>query len=245
MAGGASSGGETVVPVGQGGHEKITGLIVALSEIQKLYRREQDGNQIAWEQVGGVGKTLEYFTAGFKAAMVEGMIFLLIVILALPVLSDPWLRSKVAIVLPLVKSEIMVWFISVLPICTMACFCMYLSTYNVGTSTRKAINSFLSGRLSALMIKGLISFFVLAGLSISIQPESAAELSRIITGRKEEAAYRMFQVIMGMKVPLMERAFEVNLILAAGVLTPFLTVWGVKWYRDLMTIYNKRKWRDA
>ena len=241
---GSAGGGEQIVPVGATRDEKITGLVVALSEIQRLYRREQDGNQIPWEQMGGVSKLLEYFNAGFKAAIIEGIIFLGIILLALPVLSDPWLRDKVAIILPLVKSKFMVWFISILPIGTMAGFCCYLSTYNVGNSTRKAINALLTGRLSALMIKGLLSFFVLAGLSVIINPEGAANIARTITVNHEYAAYRLYQVIMGMKQPLMERAFEVNMILAAGVLIPFTTVWGVKWGRDLKIMYNKRKWRD-
>lgn len=239
-----AGGGETLIPVKDTKEEKVEGLIGALAAIQNLYRREKEGNKIAYELVGGVNKMLEYFSVGFFAALKEGIIFLVIVLLATPILADPWLRSKVGSAFPVVRSNFMVWFISTLPVITGAGFCCFLSKYYIGNSTRKAITSLLSGRLSALFIKGFLSFAVLMMLSSFITPEGAAKTARTLTGHHEDAAYKLYRIIMLSKPLMMERAFEVMGILTIGVLTPFLTVWGVQWYRTARVKFNLKKWNE-
>jgi len=229
--GGASTG--MVIPIGQaeGTTRRVfPHLLDAISQIQQFYVIEATGQEIPDDFLTIRGK-LNFFNVGFGAGFLEALLFALLTSIILPIVSDPPTRHAMARYFPLLDSNVFLWVLNLAPVIVSGGLCCYLSRCYIGKITRRAIDFLLLGRLFSLVIKGMILFFVLIFISKSINPQTAWHVAEWVSFRNYSVTTRIYEIIMGMKPLLVERAFEIIAIFAIAIVMPFITIWGVAWFR--------------
>jgi hypothetical protein len=224
-----------IIPVGQsqGSTSRIFPHILdAISQIQQFYVIEASGQEIPDDFLTIRGK-LNFFNVGFGAGFLEALIFALLMSLILILCSDNATRQTIAKYFPMINSNIFLWVINLLPVIISGGLCSYLSHNYVGKITRKAIDSFLLGRVFSMIIKGLLLCFFMIWVSNCINPHSAWNFSQWVSLKKYDAAIRIYYIILSIKPLLIKRAYELLAVFGLAVIMPFLFIWGIALIRKI------------
>ena len=57
--------------------------------------------------------------------------------------------------------------------------------------------------------------------------------------KKYHLAIKLYDILLYLKPLLVQRAFATLIIFGVAMLMPFLTIWGVDWYRKFIEFRNK------
>ena len=239
--GDASSG--MIIPVGGGQGMGSTRrlfphLLDAISQIQQFYVIESTGEEIPDDFLTLRGK-MNFANVGFGAGFFEALIFAMLMTLIMALCSDDVTRSAIAKYFPLINSQFFLWTINLSPVIISGGLCSYLSRYYVGKISKSAIDWLLMGRLFSLILKGLIIFTVFTLLANHITSHSAWTFASYASLKNMHLAVRIYYIVMATKPLLIKRAFEVLGIFAFAILMPFLTIWGVSWFRKVKAAKGK------
>lgn len=234
---------DVIIPVGLGDttRREFPTLLSAISQIQQFFVIEKSGQEIPDEFLTIQGK-LNFFNTGFGSGFVEGLTFVLLASLTLPVLSDAKLTTTVAHYFPLAQSKIFLRTLSCFPILLTAALCCYLSRFRIGILTRKSIDAFLLGRLASLMVKGGLIFAGLTALSGAITRESAWSVAKWVSFKNNSLAYEIYRILLNTKPHLIDMAYETVAIFTMAVALPFITIWGVSLIRRIKAKRDEASW---
>ena len=229
-----------VSPTGTAG-KRFPHLLDAISQIQQFYVIEVSGQEIPADFLTLRG-VLNFFNIGFGAGFLEGLIFVLLMAIILPIATDEGLVHYLAKYFPLIEFKPFLWAVNLSPVLISGGLCCYMSKYYVGKVTKKAIDSLLLGRTFSLILKGFLVFVALIMLSKSITPKVAWEMAHYISFGKEDLATNIYYFILKLKPVLITRAFEVVGIFALAITMPFFTIWGVSWWRSFKAKRAETMW---
>jgi len=236
------SGSGTIIPMGSsdaGSSNRIfPHLLDAISQIQQFYIIESKGKEIPDDFLTIRGK-LNFFNVGFGAGFFEALIFAFLMCLTLPMISDQNIRAWIAGYFPPLEYDVFIWLINLIPVLISGGLCCYMGRYHIGKITKRAVDMLLFGRFCSLCVKGLLLFFVLMFISNHITPESAWNFSKYAMLKKYHLAVRLYDIILYLKPLLVKRAFETLAIFGVAMIMPFLTIWGVDWYRKFIELKNR------
>jgi len=146
-------------PIDENQHyAKPTGLLSALSIIQRYYVIEKNSPEDLPKEYFTFEQTFDFFKTGFKSGFIES--FFLITLLPFLQVIYPsfkyfFFQERISQVEKIILSSL-----SFLPIFVTTLFLMYLSKYYKGAVTRKAIFSLFSGRSFAFILKGIIVYII-------------------------------------------------------------------------------------
>ncbi|PIP39025.1 MAG: hypothetical protein COX19_09340 [Desulfobacterales bacterium CG23_combo_of_CG06-09_8_20_14_all_51_8] len=227
-----------IIPVGQstGSTGRIFPHILdAISQIQQFYVIEASGQEIPDDFLTLRGQ-LNFFNVGFGAGFLEALIFALIMSVILILSSDDVTRQVIAGYFPMINSSIFLWVLNLLPVIISGGLCSYLSRNYIGKITKKAIDSFLLGRVFSLILKGLVLCFLMIWVSNCITPDSAWRFSQVVSLKKYDLAIRIYYILLAVKPLLIKRAYELLAIFGLAVIMPFLIIWGVALIRRMKAI---------
>ncbi len=219
-------------------------IISAMSQIQQFYVIEKSGQPIPEDFLTIQGK-LNFFRVGLGSGFVEGLTFAFLTAIVLPILSDARLMAYVAKYFPLAQSKLFLWTMNLFPVILTGGICCYLSRYRIGSLTKKAIDSLLSGRLVSLMAKGILIFAGLIFLSNLITRHSAWTFAKWMSMNHYSIAYEIYRILMNTKPQLVNMAYETIAIFALAIVMPFLTIWGVSAIRKLKEKKDELFWKAA
>lgn len=240
QATGESSSG-MIIPVGQseGSSSRLFPHILdAISQIQQFYVIEASGQEIPDDFLTLRGK-LNFFNVGFGAGFLEALVFALLMSLILILSSDDTTRQAVARYFPMINSSVFLWVINLLPVIISGCLCSYLSRNYIGKITKKAIDSFLLGRVFSMILKGLVLCFFMIWVSNSIHPDSAWRFSQIVSLKNYDLSIRIYYILLSIKPLLIKRAYELLAVFGLAVVMPFLIIWGVAFVRKMKAIHGQ------
>lgn len=235
------SGSGTIIPMGSSGNSTsriFPHILDAVSQIQQFYIIESKGREIPDDFLTIRGK-LNFFNVGFGAGFFEALIFTFLMCLTLPIISDQTIQAWVAGYFSPLKYDVFLWSINLIPIIMSGGLCCYMSRYHIGKITKRAVDMLLLGRMCSLCTKGLLLFFVLIFISNHITPESAWNFSKYVSFKKYHLAVKIYDIILYLKPLLIKRAFETLAVFGFAMIIPFLTIWGVGWYRKFIELKNR------
>jgi hypothetical protein len=227
-----------IIPVGQSTDSSgrmFPHILDAISQIQQFYVIEASGQEIPDDFLTLRGK-LNFFNVGFGAGFLEALVFALIMSLILILSSDDTTRQAIARYFPMINSNIFLWVITLLPVIISGGLCSYLSRNYIGRITKKAIDSFLLGRVFSLILKGLVLCFFMIWVSNCITPDSAWSFSQVVSLKKYDVAIRIYYILLAVKPLLIKRAYELLIVFGLAVIMPFLIIWGVALIRKMKAI---------
>jgi len=225
-----------IIPVDQSGggstNRLFPHLLDAISQIQQFYVIEASGQPIPDDFLTIRGK-LNFFNVGFGAGFLEALLFAFFMSVIMILVSDDNTKEAIARYFPLIRNNIFLWSVNLLPVLISGGLCCYLSRCYIGKITRKAVDSLLLGRVFSMVLKGLVLFFVMTWISKCITVHSAWTFARWVSFHKYHFATRVYYILMSMKPLLIKRAFELLAIFGLAVIMPFLIIWGVAWIRKI------------
>lgn len=239
MAGRTDDG--TIIPVSQPGKagRKFPHLLDAISQIQQLYMIESTGQYISSDFLTLRGQ-LNYFSVGYGHGFLEGLVFLCITIVLIPIMDNPSWYRKLVSVIPFFEYKWFAYLVEYLPVIINAGLCSFLGKYYIGNITKKAINSLLMGRIFSLIMKALLYFVGLIWIAKHITPELAEKLASIrFLGSYDE----LYTFLVVFKQSLIKTAFLSFFVFTLAALTPFVFVWGIAWWRSYKASRDARKLR--
>ena len=230
-----------ILPVGQsdGASSKLFPHILdAISQIQQFYVIEASGQEIPDDFLTLRGK-LNFFNVGFGAGFLEALVFALLMSLILILSSDDITRQATARYFPMINSNVFLWVINLLPVIISGGLCSYLSRNYIGKITKKAIDSFLLGRVFSMILKSLVLCFFMIWVSNAIDPYSAWRFSQIVSLKNYDLAIRIYYMLLAVKPLLIKRAYELLAIFGLAVVMPFLIIWGVAFVRKMKALHGQ------
>jgi len=222
-AGGSSSGGSS--SGGKGGsyspnaafintdsrqNIKPKSIINVISEIQHYCMAEKSGKDLPTEYLT-LENSLGFFNVGAKSGLTEGL-FLLLLLPAVDFYLVPFVLKN-----PNLFMKIMFGSFPFLPIIANTFLCAYISRYFVGVVTRKAINSFFTGRMLVLIFKSFmiyIFYTLLTGLS---SPERVWSLAQH-ANKNVEAIYYGYMTMLPNIMPIATRC---SLLVMVAAILPY------------------------
>lgn len=203
--------------------DEILSLLGAISKIQTYYVIEKNSGDIPAD-FHTIEKRIIFFRLGFVSGFVESILLILLTIVIVPIISDPYLYDKAIEYFPLLYYRSFVFFINYFPVILFAGICCFLTSYRIGNITRMAIDNLLLGRLFSMLFKGILIFISFIYLSTFITENWAWAIAQNLSSNPEMkmAAYR---VIMNLKPELIYSAFETFFLMMFGMVIPFISVW--------------------
>lgn len=241
--GGGSRGGGAFVTNEQGKPTAIPHIVDAFSIIQRYYVQESQGEDLRNDAVTA-SEQLSLVKTGLGAGFYEGFFLGIFMLFTLPLLSDPWLRQEVARVVPIVKSNMVLWFMNMLPIISSVAICTLLSKYNIGTACRKCVRALLAGRIMLFVFKGILFFWIFMWLGRNINQYNAwssagffTTLLKHFVDSPDELRVHLYYFIMRLQPTLLKTAFDLVFIFAIALFVPIFTIWVGSWARN----YKDRK----
>ena len=241
---GAGSGSEVIIPIGQSvptARRVFPHILDAISQIQQFYVIESSGREIPDDFLTLRGQ-LNFFNVGFGAGFLEALFFALLLAITMIIVSDDHMRQAIAKVFSIINSDTFLWTINLIPVFISGGLCSYLSRFYIGKITRKSIDSLLIGRVSSLILKGLIIFFALIFFSAQLTPHSAWTIASWCTLKhNNHAAIKIYYVLMTMRPIMIQRAFEILVIFGLAITMPFAFIWGVALMRKIKTGMDRQR----
>lgn len=246
--GGGSRGGGAFVTGEQHKSAAIPHIVDAFSIIQRYYVQESQGEDLRDDAVTAA-EQLALVKTGLGAGFYEGFFLGIFMLFTLPLLSDPWLRQEVARVIPIVKSDMVLWFINMLPIISSVAICTLLSKYNIGTACRKCVRALLAGRIMLFVFKGILFFWIFMWLGKNINQYNAWSTAGFLTTIFQRVAdspadlrIHLYYFIMRLQPTLLGTAFELVFIFTIALFIPIFTVWVGSWARNYKTRKEQALW---
>lgn len=227
---GSGRGGDTNTPIittGQQGRMMLPrNLLDAISDIQQYYVVESNCKDIPVEFLT-ISRTIEFFKIGMKSGFVEGLTLILLMpffafylfpfVLESPDLGTKLLFGSMPYILIIINTAL----------------CSYIARYYVGSLTRKAINSLLSGRTMSLLVKALLVYVFYLILHRVSTPGRVWEITRHFGALAERVYYGYLEILPKM-VPV---ATESAVTMAVAAVVPY----GMVYFLDLWTRYKTKK----
>jgi hypothetical protein len=226
--GGAFSPNATIVNTGSGQViEKPKNIIKVISEIQSLFVLE---NKMSHEIPGEfltLENSIDLFNVGAKSGLNEGLLLMLL-LPAVDFYLIPFVLKSPSLPLKIVCGAIPYFTLIINTF-----LCAYISRYYVGNITRKAINSFLMGRIIVLMVKSFLIYVfykILTGMSSPERVWSVAQHAR----KNAEVIYAGYMSILPHIMPV---AVRCSLLVLTAAILPY----GAVFLRDAWKQHNIKR----
>ena len=191
--------------------EKPKNIIKVISEIQSLFALESKMSHEIPGEFLTLENSIDLFNVGAKSGLNEGLLLMLL----LPVVDFyliPFVLNS-----PTLPLQIVCGAIPYFTLIINTFLCAYISRCYVGNITRKAINSFLMGRIIVLMVKSFLIYVfykILTGMST---PERVWELAQH-AGKNAEAIYYGYMTILPNIMPV---AIRCSLLILTAAILPY------------------------
>ena len=185
-------------------------IINVISEIQHYCMAEKMGKELPAEYLT-LENSLGFFGVGAKSGLTEGL-FLLLLLPAVDFYLVPFVLESPSLFL-----KTMFGSFPFLPVIANTFLCAYVSRYFVGVVTRKAINSFFTGRMLVLIFKSFmiyVFYTLLTGLST---PERVWQLAQYST-KNAEAIYYGYMTMLPNIMPIATRC---SLLVMVAAILPY------------------------
>ncbi len=202
---------------------KPRSIINVISEIQHYCMAEKLGKALPAEYLT-LENSLGFFGVGAKSGLTEGL-FLLLLLPAVDFYLVPFVLKSPSFFL-----KTMFGSFPFLPVIANTFLCAYISQYFVGVVTRKAINSFFTGRMLVLIFKSFmiyVFYTLLTGLST---PERVWQLAQY-SNKNAEAIYYGYMTMLPNIMPIATRC---SLLVMVAAILPYGIVF-------LMDMWRRRK----
>ena len=189
---------------------KPRSIINVISEIQHYCMAEKMGKDLPAEYLT-LENSLGFFGVGAKSGLTEGL-FLLLLLPAVDFYLVPFVLKSPSLFL-----KTMFGSFPFLPVIANTFLCAYISRYFVGVVTRKAINSFFTGRMLVLIFKSFmiyVFYTLLTGLST---PERVWQLAQYST-KNAEAIYYGYMTMLPNIMPIATRC---SLLVMVAAILPY------------------------
>ena len=227
-SGGSSSGGKggsyspnsTFINTNSGPVEKPKSILSVISEIQQFYMIEKMGQELPAEFLTLEG-SLGFFNIGAKSGLTEGL-FLLLLLPAVDFYVMPFVLKSPGLLI-----KIMFGSIPYLPVIANTFLCAFISRYFIGIITRKAINSFFTGRMLILVAKSFmiyVFYTLLTGLST---PERVWSLAQH-ANKNAEAIYYGYMSTLPHIMPVATRC---SMFVLVAAILPYGSVFFMDMWR--------------
>ena len=206
--GGSYSPNATFINTDNRQYVKPRTIINVISEIQHYCMAEKMGKDLPAEYLT-LENSLGFFGVGAKSGLTEGL-FLLLLLPAIDFYLVPFVLKAPSLFL-----KTMFGSFPFLPVIANTLLCAYISRYFVGVVTRKAINSFFTGRMLVLIFKSFmiyVFYTLLTGLST---PERVWQLAQYL-GKNAEAIYYGYMTMLPNIMPIATRCSV--LVMVAAIL---------------------------
>ena len=221
--GGSYSPNATFINTDSRQYVKPRSIINVISEIQHYCMAEKMGKDLPEEYLT-LENSLGFFGVGAKSGLTEGL-FLLLLLPAVDFYLVPFVLKSPSLFL-----KTMFGSFPFLPVIANTFLCAYISQYFVGVVTRKAINSFFTGRMLVLIFKSFmiyVFYTLLTGLST---PERVWQLAQYL-GKNAEAIYYGYMTMLPNIMPIATRC---SLLVMVAAILPYGIVF-------LMDIWRRSK----
>ena len=189
---------------------KPRSIINVISDIQHYCMAEKLGKALPAEYLT-LENSLGFFGVGAKSGLTEGL-FLLLLLPAVDFYLVPFVLKSPSLFL-----KTMFGSFPFLPIIANTFLCAYISQYFVGVVTRKAINSFFTGRMLVLVVKSFmiyVFYTLLTGLST---PERVWQLAQY-SNKNAEAIYYGYMTMLPNIMPIATRC---SLFVMVAAILPY------------------------
>lgn len=189
---------------------KPRSIINVISEIQHYCMAEKMGKDLPAEYLT-LENSLGFFGVGAKSGLTEGL-FLLLLLPAVDFYLVPFVLKSPSLFL-----KTMFGSFPFLPVIANTFLCAYISRYFVGVVTRKAINSFFTGRMLVLIFKSFmiyVFYTLLTGLST---PERVWQLAQY-SNKNAEAIYYGYMTMLPNIMPIATRC---SLLVMVAAILPY------------------------
>jgi hypothetical protein len=191
--------------------EKPKNIIKVISEIQSLFVLE---NKMSHEIPGEfltLENSIDLFNVGARSGLNEGLLLMLL-LPAVDFYLIPFVLKSPSLPLKIVCGSIPYFTLIINTF-----LCAYISRYYVGNITRKAINSFLMGRIIVLMVKSFLIYVfyeILTGMSTPERVWSVAQHAK----KNAAAVYAGYMTILPHIMPI---AIRCSLLILAAAILPY------------------------
>jgi hypothetical protein len=199
---------------------KPRSILSVISDIQQYYMMEKLGKDLPTEYLT-LENSLGFFNVGAKSGLTEGL-FLLLLLPAVDMYFVPFVLKS-----PSLFIKTMFGSFPFLPVIANTFLCAYISRYFVGVVTRKAINSFFTGRMLVLIFKSFmiyIFYTLLTGLST---PERVWSLAQH-ANKNAEAIYYGYMTMLPNIMPIATRC---SLLVMVAAIMPYGIVFLIDMWR--------------
>jgi hypothetical protein len=208
--GGSYSPNATFINTDNRQYVKPRSIINVISDIQHYCMAEKMGKDLPAEYLT-LENSLGFFGVGAKSGLTEGL-FLLLLLPAVDFYLVPFVLKSPSLFL-----KTMFGSFPFLPVIANTFLCAYISRYFVGVVTRKAINSFFTGRMLVLIFKSFmiyVFYTLLTGLST---PERVWQLAQYST-KNGEAIYYGYMTMLPNIMPIATRC---SLLVMVAAILPY------------------------
>ena len=218
--GGSYSPNATFINTDSRQYVKPRTIVNVISEIQHYCMAEKMGKDLPAEYLT-LENSLGFFGVGAKSGLTEGL-FLLLLLPAVDFYLLPFVLKSPSLFL-----ETMFGSFPFLPVIANTFLCAYISQYFVGVVTRKAINSFFTGRMLVLIFKSFmiyVFYTLLTGLST---PERVWQLAQY-SNKNAEAIYYGYMTMLPNIMPIATRC---SLLVMVAAILPYGIVFLIDMWR--------------
>ena len=224
---GDSGGGNVVVPVGEGGVKKPSNILDSISTIQQFHVLESQGRDIASDFLTIKG-TINFFNIGVKTGLKEGLMFIFLSLIFIPVLSDPTLMFKLEHFLHRGAAVVITFiiFLNISPILLSAGLCSYLARFYGGSITKKAIGALLGGRMLLLIIKAVLIFFIFNMVASLLTARHVYTIAHFLSPHNDNLAFRIYVILIDTAAKLPEAAFIAVMVFFLAIMIPLVSIFG-------------------
>ena len=190
---------------------KPKNIIRVISEIQSLFVLE---NKMSHEIPGDfltLENSIDLFNVGAKSGLNEGLLLVLL-LPAIDFYLIPFVLKS-----PPMPLKIICGSIPYFTLIINTFLCAYISRYYVGNITRKAINSFLIGRIIVLMTKSFLIYIfykILTGMSTPERVWAVAQHAK----KNAEVIYTGYMTILPHIMPV---AIRCSLLILIAAILPY------------------------
>ncbi|MDY0362175.1 MAG: hypothetical protein RBR08_12040 [Desulforegulaceae bacterium] len=223
--------------------DEVLSLLGAISKIQTYYVIEKNSGDIPAD-FHTIEKRVTFFRLGFVSGFVESILLILLSIVIIPIVSDPYLYDRAIEYFPLLHYRSFIFLINYFPVVLFAGICCFLTSYRIGNITKMAIDNLLLGRLFSMLFKAILIFISFIYLSTLITEGWAWGIAKNISSNPE-MKMAVYRVIMNLKPELIYSAFETFFLMMFGMIIPFVSVWLFSSIRFVKIYKAKQFFGDA
>lgn len=207
--------------------EKPRNIIKVISEIQSLFVLENKMSHDIPGEFLTLENSIDLFNVGARSGLNEGLLLMLL-LPAVDFYLIPFVLKSPSLPLKIVCGSIPYFTLIINTF-----LCAYISRYYVGNITRKAINSFLTGRVMVLVVKSFLIYVfykILTGMSTPERVWGLAQHAR----KNAEAIYTGYMTILPHIMPI---ALRCSVLVLMAAILPY----GAVFIRDALKQYKIKR----